>query len=128
MTVKVLHVLEAIETGVARHLRNLVRNVDAEHTVVLPSGRVGGTTDTAAFGEMEAAGARLERVEMRRSPVSPVTLAAVPRIRRIIRAIRPDVVHGHSAIGGAVARLAATGTGAARVYTPHGLHPARSVQ
>jgi glycosyltransferase involved in cell wall biosynthesis len=122
----VLHVLEAVETGVARHVRNLVRHVDAEHIVVLPRGRVGGATDTAAFGAMEAAGARLEWVEMRRSPVSPRTLAAVPLINRIIRRLRPDVVHGHSAIGGAVARLAAVGTGVARVYTPNGLYPARS--
>jgi glycosyltransferase involved in cell wall biosynthesis len=125
--VKVLHVLEAIETGVARHVRNLVRHVDAEHIVVLPPGRVGGATDTAAFVEMEAAGAQLERVDMRRSPVNPHTLRAIPVIHRMIRLVGPDVVHGHSTIGGALARLAATGTGVARVYTPNGLYPSRTV-
>jgi glycosyltransferase involved in cell wall biosynthesis len=44
----------------------------------------------------------------------------------MIRRSRPDVVHGHSAIGGAIARFAASGTGCARIYTPHGLFPARS--
>ena len=47
----------------------------------------------------------------------------------IVRAIRKfqsqhgpfDIVHGHSSKGGALARLAALGTGAKVFYTPHGL-------
>jgi glycosyltransferase involved in cell wall biosynthesis len=126
VSVAVLHVLEAIEGGVARHMVNLVRHVDADHTVVVPPERVGGTTDTAAFGAMEEAGARIQLMDMRRSPWSPYTVAAVPRLQRLIRRNRPDVVHGHSAIGGAIARFAASRSGCARVYTPHGLYPARS--
>jgi glycosyltransferase involved in cell wall biosynthesis len=124
--VRVLHVLEAIEAGVARHMVNLVRHVDAQHVVVLPPERVGGVTDTAAFGAMEAAGATLELLDMRRSPWDRRTLAAVGHVRRLVARVRPAVVHGHSAIGGAVARLAAARTGVARVYTPHGIYPARS--
>ena len=47
--VKVLHVLEAIEGGTARHIVNVVRHVDADHVVVVPPERVGGLTDLAAF-------------------------------------------------------------------------------
>ena len=36
------------------------------------------------------------------------------------------MVHGHSSIGGAVARAAAVGTGVPAVYTPNGLFPTRS--
>jgi glycosyltransferase involved in cell wall biosynthesis len=126
VTVTVLHVVEAVEGGVARHLVNLVRHVDAEHHVVAPHERDWGVTDSAAFDEMARAGARIEFLDMRRSPSSPQTAAAVPKVHRIINRLRPDVVHGHSSIGGAVARLAAVGTRARRVYTPHGLFPARA--
>src|SRR5690349_2064445 len=122
----VLHVLEAIEGGVARHIVNLVRHVDADHTVVVPPERVGGVTDNAAIAAIGAAGARVEYLDMRRSPASPRTLAAVPKVNRLIAKRKPSVVHGHSAIGGAVARLAAVGTSSARVYMPHGLYPSLS--
>ena len=36
------------------------------------------------------------------------------------------MVHGHSSIGGVVARAAALGTGVPAVYTPNGLFPSRS--
>src|SRR6266511_3378556 len=54
---RVLHVLEAVEGGVARHVTDIVRRVDAEHTVVLPPERVGGFTDTTAAEAMEKCGA-----------------------------------------------------------------------
>ncbi len=99
MSLRVLHVLEAVEGGVARHVTDMVRHVDAEHTVVLPPERVGGFTDTTAADTMQKCGAGIHFLAMRRSPV--------------------DL---HNA---AVGRLAATGTGAARVYTPNGLLPAQ---
>src|SRR5436305_3853684 len=71
----VLHVLEAIEGGVARHLVNLVGHVDADHIVVVPPERVGGVTDNAAIAAIASAGATVEQIDMRRSPASPRTLA-----------------------------------------------------
>jgi glycosyltransferase involved in cell wall biosynthesis len=121
----VLHVLEAVEAGVSRHMANLVRHVDADHTVVLPKERVGGLTDTAVFDAIDAAGARVVPMAMRRAPADHRNALAISRVHRMIRSTRPAVVHGHSAIGGAVARLAALGTRAPTVYTPHGIHPSR---
>ncbi|MCU1427033.1 MAG: glycosyltransferase family 1 protein, partial [Actinomycetia bacterium] len=114
---KVLHVLEAIEGGTARHLRYVVRHVDAQHVVIVPAERIGGLTDTGAFDVMRAAGAEVHVVPMRRSPASRHNAAALMHVRRHIRRHRPDVVHGHSSIGGAIARVATLGTDAARVYT-----------
>jgi glycosyltransferase involved in cell wall biosynthesis len=125
VTLRVLHVLEAVEGGVARHVTDIVRHVDAEHTVVLPPERVGGFTDTTAAETMEKCGAAIQFLAMRRAPADPRNASALGRVRRLIRVTRPHIVHGHSSIGGAVARLAATGTGTARVYTPNGLLPAR---
>jgi hypothetical protein len=125
MSMKVLHVLEAVEGGTIRHLTYVAGYVNAEHHVVVPPERIGGLTDTTAFAAMESAGATLHFVPMRRSPTHPSNTAAILRLRRLIARNRPDVVHGHSSIGGALARVAATGSGAGRVYTPNGLLPSR---
>jgi glycosyltransferase involved in cell wall biosynthesis len=52
-------------------------------------------------------------------------LLALLALRRTIRSVRPDVVHGHSSIGGAMARLATLGTALPTVYTPHALARSR---
>jgi glycosyltransferase involved in cell wall biosynthesis len=121
MTLRVLHVVEAIEGGLARHVAQVVQHVPAEHHVALPSQRVGGFTDSTAVATMVAAGAQLHVTSMRRSPANVRNAAAIARVRGLIRTLRPDVVHGHSSIGGAAARLAAVGAGIPRVYTPNGL-------
>jgi len=120
----VVHVLEALEGGTARHVTDVVTHVvGVTHHVVVPHERVGGTTDRLAVPGMQAAGAEVHRVEMRRFPISPRNGAALVELRRLLHRLRPDVVHGHSAVGGALARTAAAGLPTLRVYTPNGLHP-----
>jgi glycosyltransferase involved in cell wall biosynthesis len=120
----VLHVLEALEGGTARHVSDLVRHVkEVTHHVAVPRYRVGGTTDTLAVPGMEALGATVHRVDMRRAPASPRNASALFILRRLVRRLRPDVVHGHSAVGGALARMAAADAPTRRIYTPNGLHP-----
>ena len=126
VAIRVLHVLEAVQFGTVRHLQGVVRHVDAEHVVVVRSPDHGRYTDDPAIEQMRRDGARVHFVPMRRSPVHPLNVAAVARVHRLIRRERPDIVHGHSSIGGAVARLAAVGTGATPCYTPNGLYPGRS--
>lgn len=123
----VLHVLEALEGGTARHVIDIVRHVgDVEHHVAIPSVRVGGVTDRLAPQRLRDAGATVHIVEMRRSPVTPANVRAVTDLRRLVRDARVDLVHGHSSIGGALARVVATTTGRPCVYTPNGLATARS--
>jgi glycosyltransferase involved in cell wall biosynthesis len=123
---RVLHVVEAIEAGVARHVADVVLYAkDVEHHVAAPPIRVGWTTDDAAKAAARAAGAEIHDVDMRRRPADRHNAAAVIQLRRLIRRLRPDVVHGHSSVGGALGRIAATGTGAWRIYTPNGLRPSR---
>lgn len=119
---RVLHVLEAIETGCARHLVDVVRATSGVcHEVVSPPERVGGHTDRAAFDALAVAGATVHLVDMRRRPASRHNALAIVQVRRLIHRRRPDVVHGHSTIGGLVARAAAVGTGVAVAYTPNGI-------
>jgi glycosyltransferase involved in cell wall biosynthesis len=58
---------------------------------------------------------------MRRNP-HPLDLTALAAVRRTVRGLRPNVLHGHGSKGGAYARLAtpANDSGTIRVYTPHG--------
>ncbi len=122
MTLRVLHVLEALEGGTSRHLVDVVRHTpDVLHEVAIPKRRVGWVTDETAADEMMAAGARLHRIEMRRSPASGRNAAALASLRRLITAVQPDIVHGHSSVGGALARLAAWDLPIPSVYTPNGL-------
>jgi glycosyltransferase involved in cell wall biosynthesis len=123
---RVLHVLEALEGGTARHVRDLVVcATDADHVVVVPEIRHGGLTDTEVVAEMRAAGADVRLVDMRRSMFSTHNLTAVAAVRQIAREVRPDVLHGHSSIGGVVARLVGKLTGIPAVWTPNGVLTAR---
>lgn len=124
--VVVLHVLEALETGCARHLVDLVTHTGGvRHEVLIPRRRVGGVTDTAALGHIEAAGGVVHLVEMRRSPLNARNAIALAATRALVRRRHPDVVHGHSSIGGVLARVAALRAPVARVYTPNGLAAGR---
>lgn len=123
----VLHVLEALEGGTSRHLVDVVRNArDTDHVVAIPSHRVGGVTDEEAEPKMREAGADIRFVTMHRTPWSYANGLALPKLRRLIREVGPDAVHGHSSIGGLLARVAATGTGIPTVYTPNGITQVRA--
>ena len=122
MTPRVLHVLEALGGGTSRHVVDVVRHTPGVvHEVAIPKRRVGWVTDETAADEMMAAGARLHRIEMRRSPTNGRNAAAFAALRRLITTIQPDIVHGHSSVGGALARLAAWDLPIPSVYTPNGL-------
>lgn len=124
---RVLHVLEAIEGGTARHVVDLVRYATGvEHEVAIPRERRGGETDRLAAGAMAAAGARVHYVELRRDPVRFANAAGVAKLARLIHARRPHVVHAHSSVGGLVGRIAGAFCRTPRVYTPHGVTDIRS--
>jgi glycosyltransferase involved in cell wall biosynthesis len=122
----VLHVLEALEGGTARHVVDMARHVEHyEHHVAIPSVRVGGLTDARAPQLLRDAGATVHVVEMRRAPLTMHNARALVQLHRLIRSIDAQVVHGHSSIGGALARLAARTTRRPCVYTPNGVATGR---
>jgi glycosyltransferase involved in cell wall biosynthesis len=122
----VLHVLEALTGGVSRHVVDLARHVKGvRHVVAAPAERVGSVPDRLARGQFAEAGADFHCVEMRRSPVHPRNALSYYQLARLVRRCRPAVIHGHSAIGGALSRSVPAPSGTARVYTPNGLHESR---
>jgi glycosyltransferase involved in cell wall biosynthesis len=123
----VLHVLEALEGGTSRHLIDVVRHATGtDHVVVIPPRRVGGVTDETAEPRLREAGADVRFLTMHRTPWSYANALALPKLAQLIRRVQPDAVHGHSSIGGLLARVAATGSGRPTVYTPNGITPVRA--
>ncbi len=125
--IRVLHVLEAIEGGTARHVVDVVRHsAGIEHEVATPRLRIGGLTDGTARDRMEATGAIVHGVQMQRTPWTPTNATALAALVRLIRAREPDIVHAHSSVGGLLGRLAATACRTPCIYTPHGITEVRA--
>lgn len=123
--VVVVHVMEALEGGTARHLADLVRHAEGvRHHVVVPAERSAGVTDRDAVPAMAAAGAVVHHLPMSRTPWAPGNAGAAAGLVRLRGRVRPDVVHAHSSIGGALARLLPRR--APIVYTPHALTDGRA--
>lgn len=124
---RIVHCLRAPVGGAFRHVADLVRAQKAMgHKVGLIC--AADTGNALAEARLQALAADLDlglvRMPMRRS-VSPSDMLSIWRVLRALRAMAPDVLHGHGAKGGAYARLLGavlrgTGRGVRRFYSPHG--------
>jgi glycosyltransferase involved in cell wall biosynthesis len=70
---------------------------------------------------MEADGATIHQVGMSRQPWHPANLRALLRLPSLASSIDASVIHGHSSVGGALARLAGRRAGLPVVYTANGV-------
>ncbi|MEJ2378062.1 MAG: glycosyltransferase [Pseudolabrys sp.] len=125
---KILHVLRAPVGGVLRHVVDLANGQIARgHEVgVIADSQTGHALSERTLAALEPKLALgLSRYPIARQP-GPSDLAAVWHVTRRIRASGAEVVHGHGAKGGALARLAPARRGLLRAYIPHGgsLHDA----
>ena len=119
---RILHVVRTPVGGIFRHILDLANGqVDRGHDV-------GIVADTLTGGERaKEALARIaprlnlgvHRFAIRREP-SIADILVWLRLRRLIRELRPDVLHGHGAKTGAFIRLGIASNDVIRVYTPHG--------
>jgi glycosyltransferase involved in cell wall biosynthesis len=118
---RVLMVIESSAGGTGRHVLDLCDGLIArgcEVHLVYSTGRI-----DAMFIERLSGLPRLRRTALRmRTGIHPSDFAAARAVRRYLREHGPfDAIHGHSSKGGAIARLAALGTGVPAFYTLHGL-------
>lgn len=115
----VLLVLETGGGGSGRHVVDLARGlIQRGYGVTLA---YSGLRAEASFLDEIHSTADLHciRIDMKRA-VSAMDLKAARAIRGYLRQFGPfQVVHGHSSKAGALSRIAALGTKAARIYTPH---------
>lgn len=132
---RIIHCFRSPVGGIFRHVRDLVEeHAKAGHEVgILCDSSTGGEHEDRLFDDIRphlALG--LTRMPIRRS-VSFSDLAVMWDTYKKIKSLRPDVLHGHGAKGGVIARLAGSALRVnryrvARLYTAHGgsLHYSRS--
>jgi len=116
----VLHILEAVEGGSWRHLKDLIRGVDPERfrcSAVLSFGR--GVEPVQAERAFAALNVAVYPVVMQRRVAPLGDLRALLRIVALVRKVRPDIIHVHSSKAGMLGRIAAGVCGVPVVYTPH---------
>jgi glycosyltransferase involved in cell wall biosynthesis len=124
---RILHCFRSPVGGIFRHVRDLVEEHRAAgHEVgILCDSSTGGDHEERLFDQIRPQlSLGLNRLPMRRA-ISPGDLTALYRSYRHIRSLRPDVLHGHGAKGGAMVRLIGSVLRVnkyrvARFYSPHG--------
>jgi glycosyltransferase involved in cell wall biosynthesis len=120
-SLKVLMIVESSGGGTGRHVLDLAEGLIARgvevHVIYSPLRADRLFLDRLA----KIDGLRTLSLPMRTGP-HPRDIGVVRAVRRYLRAFGPfDAIHGHSSKGGAIARLAAFGTGVPALYTLHGL-------
>ncbi|MCF1594507.1 glycosyltransferase [Streptomyces muensis] len=109
----ILHVAQPVEGGVARVVTDLVAAqlaVGLRVSVACPRG--GTLTD-----DLRALGCAVVRWDATRAPGHRLP-GEVRQLARVVRGVRPDLVHAHSAKAGLAARLAVRGS-LPTVFQPH---------
>jgi glycosyltransferase involved in cell wall biosynthesis len=119
---RILHATRAPVGGIFRHILDLANGqADRGHHVgIIADSLTGGERAEQALAEVAP---RLKlgvhRTAIRREPL-PSDLLVWARFQRMIRQLKPDVLHGHGAKAGTFMRLWTATRDRIRVYTPHG--------
>ena len=119
---RILHAVRAPVGGIFRHIMDLANGqADRGHEVgIIADSLTGGDRAESALAEIAP---RLKlgvhRLAIRREPF-PTDVLVWAHFMRLIRRLKPDVLHGHGAKAGAFIRLKPRSQDTIRVYTPHG--------
>jgi glycosyltransferase involved in cell wall biosynthesis len=121
---RIIQVFRAPIGGLFRHVQDLSAALaDRGHEVGIVCDVGGGPRAAQLLSALEPKLAfGVKRIPMARAP-GPSDILALMRFHRIMHQIQPDVVHGHGAKGGLLARAKPAlgiGVAAIRAYTPHG--------
>ena len=132
---RIIHCFRSPIGGIFRHVRDLAEfHAKAGHEVgIVCDSLTGSSFEDALFDEIRPyLSLGLVRLPISRA-VSPRDIGAFWKSYREIKSLQPDVLHGHGAKGGAIARLIGSALRVnryrvARLYSPHGgsLHYARN--
>jgi len=117
----VLHILEALEGGTCRHVRELLPALSARgyRVALAASFRRNPALAHEIAAEFAACGTALHELPMRRAIAPLADLRSLSRLTRLIKTLRPDIIHTHSAKAGFLGRLAGAAQGIPVVHTPH---------
>jgi glycosyltransferase involved in cell wall biosynthesis len=121
-SLKILHILRAPLGGLFRHVVDVARGqVERGHCVgLVVDSMTGGANAETVLAELAPRLALgILRLPITRE-LSPRDFVALRTISQRVKALAPDVLHGHGAKGAALARLTPSVPDAIRAYTPHG--------
>lgn len=122
----VLQVITKTEVGGAQtHLLELCRALHKEMKIAVVAGDSGGDWLEAELSRLDVPLYRLPYLHNTMAPWR--VLGAALALARLVRQQRPDLLHAHSAVAGAIARIAGLLTGVPVVYTVHGFGFKRQV-
>ena len=119
---RILHALRSPVSGTFRHIMDLANGqADRGHHVgIIADSLTGGQRADAALKDIAP---RLKlgvhRLAMPRHP-SPTDILTWVHFVRLIRTLKPDVLHGHGAKVGVFLRVKAHSKSVIHAYTPHG--------
>lgn len=124
---RIVHCFRSPVGGIFRHVRDLVHaQAAAGHKVgIICDSSTGGQLEDDYFDEIRGSLALgVERITIHRQ-IGPGDIAAGWQTYKLIKELQPDVLHGHGAKGGALARifgslLRVSRYRVARLYSPHG--------
>jgi glycosyltransferase involved in cell wall biosynthesis len=126
-SLRIVHCFRSPVGGIFRHVRDLAEHHHkAGHKVgILCDSSTGGVHEDRHFDSiMPFLELGLTRTPIRRS-IGPSDIIAFVKCTNEIRGLKPDIIHGHGAKGGAFARLVGSRlrvarSRVARLYSPHG--------
>lgn len=119
---RILHAVRTPVGGIFRHILDLANGqIERGHHVgIIADNLTGGERAAAALAEIAP---RLKlgvhRMAIHREPF-PTDILVWVHFMRLIKRLKPDVLHGHGAKAGAFIRLRPRSKSTIRVYTPHG--------
>ena len=119
---RILHAVRAPVGGIFRHIVDLANGqADRGHEVgIVADSLTGGERAAKALAEIAP---RMKlgvyRIAIHRDP-RPADLLVWMHFVRMVRKLKPNVLHGHGAKAGVFLRLRERASGTIRVYTPHG--------
>ncbi len=124
---RIVHCFRSPVGGVFRHVRDLVAaQAAAGHQVgIICDSTTGGALEDEYFDEIrDSLALGVFRIAINRH-VGPADIATGWRTYKLIKELQPDVLHGHGAKGGVIARLfgsllRVSRYRVARLYSPHG--------
>lgn len=124
---RIIHCFRAPVGGIFRHVRDLaMAQAEAGHQVgFICDSITGGAFEERQLAKISTSLALgITRMPIKRS-IGPRDLVTGWRTHTLIKGLQPDVLHGHGAKGGALARIFGTiqrlsGRNVVRIYTPHG--------
>lgn len=122
-SLNVLQVVGVCGGGLGRHLRALCRDLIAEgHTVTVAYAPHDIDSAFQEFVAERRGEIRFVPLKVQREIAPAADLLSVARLLSLVRSGGPfDVIHGHSAKGGAIGRVVGRLMGIPTVYTPHSL-------